>query len=226
MQMIAGRIVRFATTFLRRRLPAAEPRRVTSFVHADVGSVARSCLGARNAMRLLLPVLLSVALLSPAQPALADFTQNGPKLVGTGAGGTTANQGQSVALSADGHTAIVGGPADINNAGGGAAWVFTRGGGVWSQQGDKLVGTGAVGTSVSLGFSVALSADGNTAIVGGPSDNAGAGAAWVFTRSGGMWTQQGGKLVGSGAVARISAPGRSETSMVRRRIKRSFARPF
>jgi hypothetical protein len=33
------------------------------------------------------------------------------------------------------------------------------------------------------GSSVALSADGNTAIVGGFYDNTGAGAAWVFTRS-------------------------------------------
>ena len=41
---------------------------------------------------------------------------------------------------------------------------FTRNGGVWTQQGDKLVGTGSVGVA-SQGTSVALSADGNTAIV-------------------------------------------------------------
>ena len=34
----------------------------------------------------------------------------------------------------------------------------------------------------------------------GWSDNSNAGAAWVFTRSGGVWTQQGKKLVGTGAV--------------------------
>ena len=81
----------------------------------------------------------------------------------------------------------------------GAAWVYTFSGGVWTQQGNKLVGTGAVG-SAEQGISVALSADGNTAIVGGYEDDGGAGAAWVFTRSGGVWTQQGGKLVGTGAV--------------------------
>jgi hypothetical protein len=81
----------------------------------------------------------------------------------------------------------------------GAAWVYTRSGGVWTQQGNKLVGTGAVGPA-EQGFSVALSADGNTAIVGGPGDNAEYGAAWVYTRSNGVWTQQGGKLVGTGAV--------------------------
>jgi hypothetical protein len=99
----------------------------------------------------------------------------------------------SVALSADGNTAIVGGwEAE-------GAWVFTRSGGTWTQQGKKLVGTGAVGKA-RQGMSVSLSADGNTAIVGGWSDNGKTGAAWVFTRTGGVWTQQGKKLVGSDAV--------------------------
>ena len=48
--------------------------------------------------------------------------------------------------------------------------------------------------------SVALSADGDTALVGGPYDDLRTGAAWVFTGSGGAWTQQGSKLVGAGAV--------------------------
>jgi hypothetical protein len=76
--------------------------------------------------------------------------------------------------------------------------VFTRSGGVWSQQGPKLVGTGAVGFFIEQGFSVSLSADGNTGIIGGPNDNGAVGAAWVFTRSGGVWSQQGPKLVGTG----------------------------
>ena len=125
------------------------------------------------------------------------WTQQGSKLVGTGAVGSRRHQGWSVALSADGNTAIVGGFAD--NSGIGAAWVFTRSGGTWTQQGSKLVGIGAAGAP-EQGYSVALSADGNTAIVGGPVDNSDAGAAWVFTRSGGAWTQQGSKLVGNGAV--------------------------
>jgi hypothetical protein len=102
----------------------------------------------------------------------------------------------SVALSADGNTAIVGGRDD--NVAAGAAWVFTRSGGVWSQQGSKLVGTGASGVALQ-GQSVALSADGNTALVGGYNDNSSVGAAWVFTRSAGVWTQVGSKLVGTGA---------------------------
>ena len=133
--------------------------------------------------------------------ARAQFVQQGSKLVGTGAVGYP-EQGTSVAISADGNTAIIGGPGDggpgENNVIG-AAWVFTRSGGVWTQQGGKLVGTGAVG-GAEQGQSVALSADGNTAIVGGPRDNNEAGAAWVYTRSGGVWAQQGGKLVGAGAA--------------------------
>ena len=123
------------------------------------------------------------------------WSQQGNKLVGSGAVGT-AGQGASVALSADGNTAIVGGVLD--NGGVGAAWVFTRSNGVWSQQGNKLVGSGAVGAA-SQGNSVALSADGNTALVGGPGDS-GIGAVWVFTRSAGVWSQQGNKLVGTGMV--------------------------
>ncbi len=45
-----------------------------------------------------------------------------------------------------------------------------------------------------FGTSVALSAEGNTALVGGPVDDSGVGAAWVFARSGAKWTQQGEKL--------------------------------
>jgi hypothetical protein len=118
---------------------------------------------------------------------------------GNGAVLSTA-QGRSVALSGDGNIAIVGGYVD--NASTGAAWVFTQSGGVWTQQGNKLVGTGAVTYPYGSeqGNSVALSADGNTAIVGGPSDNSFIGAAWVYTSSGGVWTQQDNKLVGTAAV--------------------------
>jgi hypothetical protein len=56
-----------------------------------------------------------------------------------------------------------------------------------------------------------VSADGNTAIVGGPGDNSGTGAAWVYTRSGGAWTQQGNKLVGTGAVSLRDGPANLET---------------
>ncbi len=145
----------------------------------------------------------------------STWTQQGGKLIGTGhAGGGEFDHigegefGASVALSADGDTALIGAPADngdpgvIGGLGGsykgvGAAWVFTRSGSTWTQQGEKLTGTGETGEG-GFGTSVALSADGSTALVGGPADNGGAGAAWVFTRTGAAWTQQGEKLTGGG----------------------------
>ena len=126
----------------------------------------------------------------------AQFTQQGTKLVGTGTIGL-AYQGFSVAISSDGNTAVVGGWGDNKNTG--AVWVFIRRGGVWTQQGTKLVGIGSVGEAC-IGISVAISSDGNTAIVGGPQDNSNAGAVWMFIRNGGVWTQQGPKLVGTGAA--------------------------
>jgi hypothetical protein len=113
------------------------------------------------------------------------WSEQGSKLVGSGAVGP-AQQGISVALSADGNTALVGGFADNNSAG--AAWVFTRSNGVWSQQGNKLVGSDGTASS-EQGLSVALSADGNTALIGYPSGTP-TGAAWIFARSSGVWTQQ------------------------------------
>ena len=127
----------------------------------------------------------------------AQFTQQGSKLVGTGANGF-ADQGYAVSISSDGNTAIVGGSGDKNSKG--AVWIYIRKNGTWRQQGKKLAGTGAVGSLVFQGSSISISSDGNTAIEGAWNDNSGKGAAWVFTRTGGVWTQQGSKLVGTGAV--------------------------
>ncbi|MBL0097211.1 MAG: hypothetical protein IPP46_12525 [Bacteroidetes bacterium] len=52
--------------------------------------------------------------------------------------------------------------------------------------------------SQSQGFSVSISADGSTAIVGGSADNGSIGAAWVWKRNGSSWAQQGNKLIGTG----------------------------
>jgi hypothetical protein len=124
----------------------------------------------------------------------------------------------------------VGGYGD--NGGVGAAWVFTRSNGVWTQQGSKLVGTGAVGNA-QQGRSIALSGDGNTALVGGYGDQVGVGAAWVFTRSGGVWMQQDSKLVGTGAVGNasqgisVALSGDGNTAIVggRSSIRRPVERP-
>ncbi len=128
-----------------------------------------------------------------------EWQQEGTRLVGAGGinGTGGSRQGQSVSVSEDGSTLIIGGPGD--SAGTGAAWVFTRSAAGWTQQAKKLVGTGAAGKA-GQGESVSLSADGNTAIIGGPADSGGGGACWVFVRSAGAWSQQGGKISGTGAT--------------------------
>lgn len=123
--------------------------------------------------------------------SLPPNTQQGGKLVGTGVIGWAA-QGVSSAISADGNTTIVGGFVDNNFKG--AVWVYTRTNGIWSQQGNKLFGTGSVGFEVEQGQMVSLSADGNTLISISNKDNNGKGAIWVFVRNNGVWSQQGNKL--------------------------------
>jgi Putative Ig domain/FG-GAP repeat len=126
------------------------------------------------------------------------WSQQGKKLTGAEEIGN-GEFGFGVALSADGSTALIGGSNDNPREcceGKGAAWVFTRSGGTWSQQGKKLTGAEEIGNG-EFGWSVALSSDGDTALIGGLNDNTNVGAAWVFTRSGEIWSQQGKKLTGS-----------------------------
>ena len=104
--------------------------------------------------------------------------------------------GWSAAISADGNTAAVGAKdADLAAVGGarsGAVYVFTKSAGAWSS-GVKLVPSdGAAGDA--FGWSVAISADGNTIVVGAQGDDAAgadgesAGAAYVFVKSAGAWS--------------------------------------
>jgi hypothetical protein len=108
-----------------------------------------------------------------------------------------ANQAFSVAISADGKTAVVGSPSDGIM---GSANIYTLSATGWVQQGPKLVGAGATvdtGASnlgiVSQGFAVAINADGNTVAIGGPYDGFG-GAVWIFKRNNGVWSQAGDKI--------------------------------
>src|SRR5262249_34915860 len=107
-----------------------------------------------------------------------SFHQLAGKLVALDAVGQ-GGFGFSVARWADGSAGLMGGP---EGNGGlvrcGSVWSFSRSGSQWTQMGNKLFrGDG-------FGASVALSADGKTALIGAPYSNLGYGAAFVFTRSG------------------------------------------
>ena len=139
--------------------------------------------------------------------------------------GQGARFGHVVSLSRDGNTLAVSAVFEASAAKGidgdqndksipqaGAVYIFTRSGATWNQQAYiKASNTGEKGTANipdegdQFGFSIALSADGNTLAAGAISEDSAAtgingdqndnskqsaGAAYVFTRAGTKWTQQ------------------------------------
>jgi hypothetical protein len=99
----------------------------------------------------------------------------------TMASGTGTLPGESVALSADGQTAILGVPNNQGNPAG--ALVFVQTNGVWTQQGCPLAAPHS-GAPIDASHYVTLSRTGDTAVVGGQPDN----TADVYVRVGGTWS--------------------------------------
>ena len=126
------------------------------------------------------------------------------------------NFGKTLAMSADGNTLAVGAMYEDSNATGingddtdnsaqdaGAVYLFTRSGTTWSQE--AYIKASNTEFFDFFGTSISLSADGNTLAVGAEgeastatgiggnqADNlaSGAGAVYVFTRSGTTWSQE------------------------------------
>jgi len=125
-------------------------------------------------------------------------------------------EGHALAVSGDGNTMAVGAPYESSAAkgingdqndnsayGSGAVYVFTRGAVAWTQQ--AYIKASNTRQGARFGYSLSLSQDGNTLAVGAVFEGSGAkgingnqnddsvpqsGAAYVFTRSGGAWSQQ------------------------------------
>jgi hypothetical protein len=121
----------------------------------------------------------------------SGWAQQGPKLIAPDEHGT-GWFGQSIALSHDGNTALIGIPQE--NANTGTARIFVRSGSSWQQQAELNTG----GQQDALGLSVALSGDGNTALLGAPKHNLIVGGAYVFTRTGTKWRREPIVLTGRG----------------------------
>jgi hypothetical protein len=100
-------------------------------------------------------------------------------------GATGGNFGISVALSSDGNIMAVG--SNLEDSGAGAVRVYSRSGSSWSQIGTQPI-TGLYGGS--FGYSVSLSSDGNTLIVGAYADGAVGGRVYVFKNSTGIYGQE------------------------------------
>jgi hypothetical protein len=166
----------------------------------------------------------------PQAGAVYVFTRRGTawsqqayvKASNTGEAGSDGNFGDgdqfgfSMSLSDDGNTLAAGANAEDSNARGingdpndnsmqsaGAVYVYVRNGTTWTQQ--AYVKSANTAPNVQFGYSVALSADGNTLaassfdeggasrVVNGPyaPGRNGSGAVFIFTRAGTGWTQQG-----------------------------------
>ncbi|MEE8154358.1 MAG: dockerin type I domain-containing protein [Phycisphaerales bacterium] len=98
--------------------------------------------------------------------------------------------GASVSASLNGDTLVIGARQDNNDAGdqAGAGYVWVRDGESWIVQA-KLIGSDT-SSGDYLGASAAVSADGNTALVGAYRADELRGATYVFVRTGLLWTEQ------------------------------------
>jgi hypothetical protein len=102
------------------------------------------------------------------------------------------NFGQAVSLFINGstQTIIIGGNSDNNGIG--AAWIYQSTGGVtgaWSEV-TKIIPTDSIGSG-QFGFSVDITEQQGilTAIIGGPDDYSGLGAAWIYNNPGSGWIE-------------------------------------
>jgi hypothetical protein len=98
--------------------------------------------------------------------------------------------GYSVALSNNADTVLIGGyRAATGGTGPGQAYIFTRSGSSWSGTITTPTATfSGQNSQEQFGYSVAISSDGNTALIGAPfrtiNGYSSAGAAYIFTKSG------------------------------------------
>ncbi|AMV36537.1 hypothetical protein VT85_03835 [Planctomyces sp. SH-PL62] len=144
-------------------------------------------------------------------PLIVDPYVQQARVVGSVSGGRQFF-GSAVSLTADGGVAVIGARSVANSSIHGSAYVFSRSGASWVQAARLLPSDSTQGDE--FGFSTAISADGTTIVAGAKSADAGQGALYVFTKSGGAWTEvqkvtasDGGSGDGLGYSAGISANG-------------------
>lgn len=107
--------------------------------------------------------------------------------------------GYAVAISQDGNTAIVGAPQDDTlGKNTGTVYVFTRIGVSWTRQAKLMAYDPA--SNMHFGAGVALSNNGNIAVIGARGAEEVAGTVYEFKRTGDLWVQQA-KIVASDSVA-------------------------
>jgi hypothetical protein len=133
------------------------------------------------------------------------------------------NFGFSVALSADGTYAAISAPFESGALNDGSVYFYVRSGFTYNFMQKILASDAASGTARHFGYSVALSSNGSTAVVGARAADIlptfSHGAAYVFTRSGGTWTQQqritaSDSVEGEGFGTSVSVSGDGDTVLI------------
>jgi hypothetical protein len=195
-------------------------------------------------------LLLRVDARDASFPLRVDPMVEGPEAKLSPHGKEGEDAGLSVALSADGNTALVGAPN--GEVAGGIVWVFSRSGSQWQKSGELTLPAAEgeagecaegsedepleEGNECGFGSSLALSANGDTAVIGAPrqavevparhpevpgetEEVSQAGAVWVFTRSEAGWTETA-ELANPEAAAKdhfgrsVALAGDGETALV------------
>jgi hypothetical protein len=157
-------------------------------------------------MRYILYTVFTLAATGVAAPVVAQSMPGGAVGMSAGFGGAIALAGDDV---------LVGEPANTTRPG--TVYVYRRGGNGWAEA--AQIRSGDAGPAD--GFGSAVAADGETLVIGASAHDGGRGAAFVFRRVDGTWTQaarlaaeglEEGVRFGSavairGDVAVVSAPG-------------------
>ena len=116
------------------------------------------------------------------------------------ASGVAAGAGLGISVAISGDTVVAGAFQDDDaGSNSGSAYVFQRSGTAWSEQAKLTASDGAAGDR--FGISVAISGD--TVVVGAHEDDdsgSESGSAYVFQRSGTVWTEQAKLLASDGAA--------------------------
>jgi len=125
---------------------------------------------------------------------LGQWTQSGNDIDGEA---TNNQSGYAVSLNADGNTVVIGAPFNADNgSASGQVRVYENNANIWEQKGNDINGIAA---SDKFGFSVSISADGNTIAVGAPDNNANgfeSGHVRIFQFQGTDWVQVGTDIIG------------------------------
>ena len=100
--------------------------------------------------------------------------------------------GSTVAISADGSTALIGAEGASGYLG--KAYIYSNSSGTWDSFPEAVFNAPSGAGTAQFGSSVALSSNGGKAFIGATGtmigNAAGAGAAYIFTRIGGIWSGQ------------------------------------